>query len=187
MVPVGKVVGVFGIDGRVKVESMTSFEERFDVGQKLWIGESEYKITWSSWHKGQARIKLSGVSTPEGAESLRGCLLCVPAEDRPELDEDEFYTADLIGMRVVDQNGRELGRLDEVLDYPAHEILVVGEIMIPAIKEFVKMIDFDTDTIEVQLIPGMEGDEPAPKPDPQAKSKNRNRLFKKKKSTKEAQ
>ncbi|MCC6686862.1 MAG: 16S rRNA processing protein RimM [Fimbriimonadaceae bacterium] len=158
LIPIGKIVGAFGIDGRMKIESLTDFPERFDLGKKIYIKGDEHKIKWVAWHKTQARVKLDGFTRPEDVEALVGTLVQVPADDRPDLDEDEFYTQDLIGMKVISVDGEELGELDEVLSLPAHDVLIVGEVMIPAIEEFVQVVDFDEGIITVKLIPGMRGD-----------------------------
>lgn len=142
----------------MKIESLTDFPERFDLGKKIYIKGDEHKIKWVAWHKTQARVKLDGFTRPEDVEALVGTLVQVPADDRPDLDEDEFYTQDLIGMKVISDDGEDLGELDEVLSLPAHDVLIVGEVMIPAIEEFVQVVDFDEGIITVKLIPGMRGD-----------------------------
>lgn len=158
LIPIGKIVGAFGIDGRMKIESLTDFPERFDLGKSLFIKGDEHKIKWVAWHKTQARVKLDAFRRPEEVEDVVGTLVYIPADDRPDLEDDQYYTADLIGMKVVTVDGEELGPLEEVLALPAHDVLVIGDIMIPAIEEFVQMVDFDEETITVKLIPGMRGD-----------------------------
>lgn len=158
LIPIGKIVGAFGIDGRMKIESLTDFPARFDRGKTIFIKDAEHKIQWVAWHKTQARVRLDGFTRPEDVEALVGTLVQIPADDRPSLEDDEYYTADLIGMKVMTEDGEELGQLDEVLSLPAHDVLVIGEMMIPAIEEFVQMVDFDEETITVRLIPGMRGE-----------------------------
>lgn len=158
LIPIGKIVGAFGIDGRMKIESLTDFPARFDRGKTIFIKGAGHQILWVAWHKSQARVKLDGFARPEDVESLVGTLVQIPADDRPSLEDDEYYTADLIGMKVITEDGEELGLLDEVLSLPAHDVLVIGEVMIPAIEEFVQMVDFDEETITVRLIPGMRGE-----------------------------
>ena len=158
-IPIGKIVGAFGIDGRMKVEILTDFPDRFALGKEIYIKGQAHKIKWIAWHKTQVRLKLDAFTKPEQVEDIRLTLVEVRPEDRPELEEGEYYTSDLIGMKVVTTDGEELGKLEEVLDYPAHEIFRVGSIMIPAIDEFVHLIDFDEEKIVVELIPGMRGED----------------------------
>ena len=77
------------------------------------------------------------------------------ADERPELEEDEFTMAELTGLQVVTTKGEVLGKVDEVLPYPAHDILKVGETLIPLVKEFVKEVDVKGGRITVELIEGM--------------------------------
>ena len=74
---------------------------------------------------------------------------------RPKLEEDEFVTEDLIGIVVETTDGERLGAVEDVLCLPAHDVLQVGEILIPVVKEFVKDIDMEAELIKVTLIPGM--------------------------------
>lgn len=139
----------------VKIASMTDFPGRFDVGSILLVRGTPRKIERTQWHKSQARVKLEGITSTEEAEGLKWEYVSVSDGDRPDLDEDEFLVRDLLGMAVFEDTGDELGVVDEILDSPAHEILVVGEIMIPLVEEFVSAIDLDMNRITVHLIPGM--------------------------------
>src|SRR5690606_6618472 len=98
---VGRVVGVFGIRGAIKVESLTDFPERFAPGAVVWIGGASRKIVKSHWHNDQVRIQVVGVDTPEQAEALRGKEVSIPSSLRPKLDSDEFMSRDLEGLRVM--------------------------------------------------------------------------------------
>ena len=57
---------------------------------------------------------------------------------------------------MITKEGRPLGKVDQVLPYPAHDVLVVGKIMIPAVQEFVKEVDLEGKRIVVKLLEGME-------------------------------
>ena len=72
------------------------------------------------------------------------------------MEEDEYLLEDLIGLKVVTVEGEELGVVDAIEDYPAHEILLVGEIMIPLVDEFIKDIDLEDGVMTVKLIYGMK-------------------------------
>jgi 16S rRNA processing protein RimM len=110
-------------------------------------------------HKGRPLIKLRGIDDVTAAEALQWEYL--EATGRPELDEDEFLADDLIGLSVVTIEGETLGTIDDVMPYPAQDVLQVGEIMIPMVKQFVKEVDLEKGSVTVQLIPGMRpGEEP---------------------------
>ena len=151
----GRIAGAFGIKGEIKVDPSTDFLGRFDKGKSLILNGKSLKITSSRPHKGRPLIKLEGIEDATAVEKLQWAYLEVPASDKPETDDDEFIIDELIGMTVVTEDGDTLGELEEVLVAPAHDIFVVGDVMIPGVKEFVRMIDFEANTITVRLIPGM--------------------------------
>jgi len=151
---VGQIVGAFGLRGEVKVEPLTDFWQRFQKGSRLRLKGNWVTVEGFREHKNRPLLKLSGVDTIDAAEKLQWEYLEVTG-DRPDLDTDEFYADDLEGLMVVTVEGQELGEVDEVLATPAHPILVIGDIMIPAVKEFVVIIDLEEERITVRLIPGM--------------------------------
>jgi 16S rRNA processing protein RimM len=160
MIQVGRVVGTFGLEGWLKVEPSTDFPERFERGNRLWLDGKPYRVQASRWHRSQVRLKLRGIDRIEDAETLRGHFLEIEESDRPELDEGEFYVTDLLGLTVLDEAGHVLGRIDEVVAAPAHDLLRVGELLIPFVSEFVLAIDRASGRITVRLLPGMLGEEP---------------------------
>lgn len=159
--PIGRIVGVFGLQGGLKVEPLTNFVTRFEVGARLYLGGTEHRIHKVHWHGQQVRIHIDGVETVEAAESLRGQVLNVPAADKPKLAKDEFRVVDLIGCEIITTDGQSLGALEDVVASPAQDLLKVREILIPMSKTFVKIIDLDARTITVELIPGMLNEEDA--------------------------
>jgi 16S rRNA processing protein RimM len=153
---IGQIVGVFGIRGQVKVVPETDFLERFDAGVIVRVRGQAVRIVASQVHKGQVLLTLEGVSDPDAAKALQWEAVEGDVSRRPALQEDEYLTEDLIGMRLVDAaTGEDLGEVDDVLANPAHDVLVAGDLLVPAVREFVELIDFETLTIRVRLIPGM--------------------------------
>lgn len=141
----------------MKVDPLTDFSSRFAKGSTLILQGVPRKIETSREHKGRPLIKLAGIDSIDQVEKLQFQFL--EAEGQPEAEEDEFLVEDLIGLRVITAGGEELGEVDEVLVTPAHEILQIGDVLIPFIDEFVDGVDFDEETITVRLIPGMLGEE----------------------------
>ncbi|MEZ0327200.1 MAG: ribosome maturation factor RimM [Fimbriimonas sp.] len=155
---VGRIVGAFGLKGELKVDPLTDFVERMHKGSRLrlkddWVTVESFRI-----HKGRPLLKLSGIDDVDAAQALQWQELFSAEKATPNLEEDEFLTEDLIGMMVVTTEGQEIGLVDDVLVTPAHDVLVIGPVMIPAVKEFVKQVDLDDDRITVQVIPGMLDD-----------------------------
>lgn len=166
---IGRIVGPHGIRGGVRVQVLTDFPERFEAGRDLFVGNEVRQIKKVMWHKDQVRLDLVGITTREQAEALKWVELSVPASDLPELDEDEFLVSDLMGLPVFEEDGTPLGPIRDILSTPAHEILVVGEILIPAVEAFITEIDLEKGRVYVRLIDGMKpgtGEEAAPEPRP---------------------
>lgn len=159
--PIGRIVGVFGLQGGLKVEPLTNFVTRFEVGARLYLKGTQHTIQKVHWHGQQVRIHLDHIETPEAAEALRGQMLNVPATDKPKLAKDEFRVIDLIGCEVITTDGQILGPLEDVVASPAQDLLKIKTLLVPMSKTFVKKIDLDNRTITVELIPGMLNEEDA--------------------------
>lgn len=137
----------------MKIDPLTDFDSRFAKGATLILQGVPRRIELSREHKGRPLIKLAGIDSIDAVERVK--FQFVEAHGEPDAEEDEFLVEDLIGLRVVDQNGEELGEVDDVIVNPAHETLVVGEILIPFVENFVDAVDFDEEIVRVRLIPGM--------------------------------
>lgn len=115
----------------------------------------EVELERARLHHGRIRLKFKGVDTVEQAQALRNYLVAVPEDELVDLDEGEFYHFELEGLDVVDEEGRPLGVLEEVLATPAHEIYVVkgprGELLIPAVEAYVLAVDLEGNTMRVRV------------------------------------
>jgi 16S rRNA processing protein RimM len=154
-VRVGRIVGTHGLKGEIKVEVQTDFIERLDVGRRLRLKGDWVTVEHAREHKGKLLLFITGIDHIDKAEALQWEYLESPEAERPELDEDEYVTADLVGLDVFTVSGEGLGPVKDVLLMPAHDVLVVGEILIPAVKHFVKEVDLADKRIVVELIEGM--------------------------------
>lgn len=156
MIDIGRIVGVFGVRGRIKVQPLTHFTERFAVGETVWLKGEPRKIVWSAWHKTQARLELKGLDSIDEAEKLRGQSLQVPAAERPKLRAGEYYVGDLYGLEVISTEGRAIGKVTEIISGAAQDLIQVDRtILIPMVEQFVTEIDLNARRMTVRLIPGM--------------------------------
>lgn len=164
---IGEVVAPFGRVGEVKVAIVSDFPERFLRLERACLRRSPddarlFVVERARLHKGQALLKLAGVESIDDAELWRRALVQVMRSQAVALPSDAYYVGDLVGMEVVTSGGRSLGPLTAVLNYPAHDLLVIGDAMIPAVKEFVKSVDVQTRRIVVEPPAGLlPDDEPA--------------------------
>ena len=120
------VAGAHGIGGEVRLklfaESLDSLARHKDV----LIGEQAFALSAVRAGGQGAIARLVGVSSREAAEALRGRLVSVPRTALPPLEEGEFYYADLIGLPCVDDAGTPLGRVVNVDNYGAGDLLEIA-------------------------------------------------------------
>ena len=143
---VGAVAGAFGVRGEVRLKSFCA--EPADIAGYGPLttedGKRSFTITLTRPVTGGLGARLSGVSTREDAEGLRGTTLWAPRDALPSLPDDEFYHADLIGLEVVDTGGQVLGRVRAIFDHGAGDILeVVGkeQLLLPFTRAVVPTVN----------------------------------------------
>ncbi|MEI6915179.1 MAG: ribosome maturation factor RimM [Armatimonadota bacterium] len=158
---VAKIVSPFGRVGEVKAILETDYPEAFVKRKELLLTDRRdlldaRKVEQIRLHKGAALVKFEGVETIGDAEELRGLLLAVWPEDRAKLDAGTFWMDDLIGMEVVTDEGKSLGRVTEILRNPAYDVWVTKRVMVPAVKEYVTSVDAELRKITVRSVEGLE-------------------------------
>ncbi len=128
LILVGRVAGAFGVKGEIRITSYTDDPAALlryrDLKQT--DGAPALTLTAGRPHKGALIARAKQVATREDAEGLRGLELFVPRDVLPPPDEDEFYLADLIGMRAVTADGAELGRIKSVQNFGAGDLLEIA-------------------------------------------------------------
>ncbi len=129
MLEVGRIVKPHGLRGEVVVSLTTNRTERVGPGSELRAESGRrLKVAASTPHRGRFIVSLEGVDTLEDAETLRDTLL----HASPMEDPDVLWVHDLIGARVRDTSGRELGSVTAVQANPASDLLVLsGGALIP--------------------------------------------------------
>ena len=158
-VTIGRVAGVHGIHGEVKVEPLTDFPERFRQGRRVWLEGTPRSIQNSRWQRRLVYLKLTGIDSREAAQRLQGQELRVPDLLAIEA-EDVYYQHDIVGLRVEEESGEALGTVVDILATGANDVYVVhgerGELLLPAIEDVVKRVDVAGGRIVVELLPGLE-------------------------------
>lgn len=158
-VAVGRVRAPRGLVGELKVEPLTDFLDRFAPDEALWVKGQRFEVESARQHRKDLLVKLKGIDSPEDGAALRGCLLEVPESELRPLAEGEYYDFQVLGLRVYDAEGHELGEVVEVLPTGGNDVYVVrgpaGELLVPAIDEVVKEIDIKGGRMTVELMEGM--------------------------------
>ncbi|HEY3265894.1 MAG TPA: ribosome maturation factor RimM [Armatimonadota bacterium] len=164
-VEVGKVVGVFGIKGEVKVEAYSDSPARYAALKAVtavWPDGRRRALApvGSRKHKTHILMRFEGVPNPNEAETLRGAALVIPLSERAPLPPHQYYISDLIGLTVVTTAGEEIGPITDVLKTPANDIYVTARGLIPAVRQFVKQVDLEQHRVVVAPLPGMFDEKP---------------------------
>lgn len=161
---VGRVDKAYGIKGEVVVRLMTGSATRFLKLKRAFLGKGpnevrEVTVEHARVETRGVRLKFGGIHDRTAAEKLRGELLFVAGAERIQVPRGTYFIHDVVGMQVVDDNEKAVGVVKEVLRLPAHDVYVIDvhgrEVMVPAVKEFVRKIDIGRKTMEVRLIDGM--------------------------------
>ncbi len=154
----GEIVTTHGVRGEVKVLTWLDSPDMLCDFDRCRIDGREVEIENCRVQKTCNLVKLQGVDTMEAAQALRGKVLELYRED---IDPEVIFAAELVGVEVFAE-GKCIGKLTEVLDYPGNSVYVVKgeqEYMIPAVKQFVLSMDLDKNEMQVKLIPGMGSNE----------------------------
>jgi 16S rRNA processing protein RimM len=163
-IPIGKVVGVHGVKGNLKVYSYAESVSIFETRAQIFIGTEEgagkhFTIQWVKPHKRVFLFCLEGVESREQAESLIGLELFIEKTALPDTEDGEFYWFDIIGLSVFETDGNFLGVVDSIMRTGSNDVYVVkdrdSEILVPAIEAVVVEIDLEKKIMRVDLPEGL--------------------------------
>lgn len=163
LIKIGQITSPQGIRGEVRVFPLTDFPERFHTLRQALLGPAARPV--GIQYRGVAGnvliVAIDGVLDRDQADKLRGQYLQVPRSEVHPLPEGYYYDFDLIGLAVVDPEGKPLGRLAGVdRSSPVHHLYVVEtpdgkQYLVPAVKAFVQEIDLAHGRIVITPIPGL--------------------------------
>jgi 16S rRNA processing protein RimM len=140
---VGRVGRPHGLDGSFVVEDASEDPRWFGVGSRLFVGDEELDVVGARRAGGRPVIRLGG-------NAPRGASLEVPREALPPTEEDEYYTFQLVGLEVVEESGRRLGRVVSVLPGVANDALELDAgALLPLVGDCVRNIDLEAGRILV--------------------------------------
>lgn len=153
----GKIVNTHGIRGEVKIIPWADSPEFLCGLPALYIDGKPVRLRSARVHKGNVIALLEGVDDVNTAMLLKEKVVSMSRDD-VELPEGSFYLADILGLKVIDESGRELGVLADILSPSLQQVYVVRgerEIMIPVVPEFILETNVEGGYIRVRLIEGM--------------------------------
>lgn len=156
----GKIVNTHALKGEIKVYSYTDNVDRILKLKKVYIDTNEYLVEKVRFLKNMFTFKLKEVDSIEQAELLVGKMISRSIEKSERENTDEFFIKDLIGMKVIDEQGATLGELKEVFATGANDVYRVvlidgSEKYLPAISQVILNIDLSSKCITVRMMEGL--------------------------------
>ena len=164
MLEIGQIVNTFGVKGMVKIVPYTDDITRYDELKEIYVvtkgKKTKYEIEEIKYHKNMVLAKLKGIDTMDSAEMLKQSSVQIERKDAIKLEKDTYFIVDLIGLKVVTDDNKELGNLIDIYNTGSNDIYVVKDelgkqVLLPAISEVIKKIDMENKTITVHLVKGL--------------------------------
>lgn len=164
MLQVGVITATHGIRGEVKVYPTTDDATRFDDLKRVILDTGKQQIPLEiqsvKYFKQFVILKFKGIDNINDIERYKRCPLLVSREDAVDLEEDEYFIADIIGMEVYTEDGAYFGVLKDVMETGANDVYVIGskdhgEVLLPAIKDCILAVDEEAEKITVHLMEGL--------------------------------
>jgi 16S rRNA processing protein RimM len=157
----GQITNAVGLKGELRVYPYTDYKEKFEEIDYVLLEDKKYPIQGVRYMKDMVVLKLVGIDDRTAAEKCKGIDLYIFKKDAPSLDEDAYYIKDLIGLRVIDESGIELGKLKDIIQNRAQDLYEVERVkggnsfLVPAVEEFILEINLKEGFIRMHLIEGL--------------------------------
>jgi 16S rRNA processing protein RimM len=159
---VGKIRRTHGVRGELLIDVLTDFPERLRPGLTVYLGENHQPIQLRSCrsHGSGLLVTFEEYSDPEAAGALRNKFIYVRAEDSPKLPEGDYYHHQILGLRVVNEEGASLGRVVNILETGANDVCVIrqdsgAEFLLPIMDSTVLEVDLAQGFMRVHVLDGL--------------------------------
>ena len=161
---VGVITSTHGVRGEVKVFPTTDDPKRFKRLKEVILdsgkGDLILEIEGVKFFKQFVILKFKGIDNINDVEKYRQKSLYVTRQNAVRLRRDEYFIADLMGLRVVDEEEREIGVLKEVMETGANDVYVITmtdgrELLLPAIKQCILKVDVEAGLMQVHILDGL--------------------------------
>lgn len=163
-VVVGKIVKAQGLSGALKISPFSGNTDDLCSFQAILIGRGtvDYPVyTVESWrsHGKFAIVKLREINDRDASEALVGAEVLVLKSQMPSLASDEFYWHEMVGLRVITDQGQELGEVTSLIATGARDVMVVSghghEYLIPVLQEIIVRQDNEVGILVISPMPGL--------------------------------
>jgi len=156
-VAIARILGARGVRGDVNIEALAS-RKVLAAGRAVRIAGRDSRIERVGG-SGRVFVKLEGVDDRETAAALREEYIVVHESALEGLPPGEYYRFQLVGLRVVTTDGRDLGSVTDVISAKENDVFVVvgpdGENLIPVIEDIVREIDVGGGIVRIEAVPGL--------------------------------
>ena len=155
----GRVLRPHALRGEIRVSPFSPTARNLQRGRSVYAGGIRRVVLQARQDRDAWILKLEGLEGRQQIEALRGELLETPDAEVIRDDDESFFVHELIGLRVVTADGREVGVVEDVLQSGAADVYVVkrlaGELLVPAIADVVSSVSLRDGTIIITPLPGM--------------------------------
>ncbi len=161
---VGVISSTHGVRGEVKVYPTTDDVRRFKKLKEVILDTGKEQITLEiesvKFFKQMVILKFKGIDNINDVEKYRQKSLYVTRANAVRLSRDEYFIADLMGLKVIDEEEQEIGILREVMETGANDVYVIDmtdgrELLLPAIKQCVLQVDVEAGFVKVHVMDGL--------------------------------
>jgi 16S rRNA processing protein RimM len=161
---VGVISSTHGIRGEVKVYPTTDDPARFRRLKEVLLdtggGWLTLELEQVRFFKQMVIVKFKGYDSINDVEKYRSKGLYVPREQAVPLEEGEYYIADLLGMKVLTEDGGHFGTLRDVMQTGANDVYVIdslhsGEVLLPAIADCILEVSVEQGWMKIRLLEGL--------------------------------
>lgn len=159
---IGKIVNTHGVRGELRVHPLTDNIDRFKDLETVYIGSNKEPKTLKSHrpHKSFVLVTFKEHDDINEVLKYKDEYIYIDMEDRIELPEDSFFIFELLKVKVYDMEENYIGEIIDVLQGVGNDVYIIKktdgkEIMIPAVKEFIKSIDLENKKMNIDPIEGL--------------------------------
>jgi len=161
---IGKIVKSCGLRGRIKAVSYLESNDKLQDLDELYIDygnerKGPFKLKGIQSRGKSFFLEIEGVENLQSANALIGCQVLIPTDKLEELPEGEYYWRDMIGLKVVTEEGNILGVIEAIFPTGSHDVYVCSggerEVLLPGIADVIRRIDIDRGMMVVRLLEGL--------------------------------
>ncbi|MEA2022234.1 MAG: ribosome maturation factor RimM [Candidatus Caldatribacteriota bacterium] len=159
-ITIGKITSTHGNKGEVKVMPLTDKIDRFKNLINIYIDKKIFEILKSRMTGNSVILKLIGIDKIDEAKKIVGYFIEIRLSEAIKLPEDSYFLHEIIGLDVYLENNEYLGMIENIIRTGSNDVYIVKnkegrEILVPAIKEVIKVIDIDNKKIIIRYVDGL--------------------------------